>query len=191
MFPKTCFGCNKNGTSLCQTCIAQTRKAVDVPLPYVTSIFSYQDKLIKKIIHSIKYFHRKDLILPLTSILAEEMNTKNITGVLVPIPMPRLRRYMRGYNQSREIAAILSKHCSLPVDNLLKRTYSPDRQVRMKSRGERLMNQKDSFAITKIVDGIDIILVDDVTTTGSTLREAKRILEKHGARRVRAVTLAH
>jgi ComF family protein len=205
---------------LCISCLKNTRKALDTPAIYIISIYSFKDLIIKKSIHAIKYFHRKDLIDPLTQELAnelgnittsEQIRTKNDRGaksdeeirsqqakdltknwVLVPIPMPRLRKYIRGYNQAELIANSLSKKCSIKVRNdLLIRLKSPKRQVKTKTRSERLLNQHNSFKVIDNVKGMNIILVDDVTTTGATISEARNTLLKAGASNVKAVTIAH
>lgn len=201
IFPPHCYGCNREEFSLCPTCLQHCKKSIDTPALYITSIYNFHDPLIKKTIHAIKYFHRKDLIEPLTKELAKELqkiissspyNLVPSTYLLVPIPMPRLRKYMRGYNQSELIARELSKQCSLPLNTkILTRIKSPKRQVTTKTKGERLQNQHNSFKVIANVEGLHIILVDDVTTTGATLSEARKTLLQAGATTVKAVTLAH
>lgn len=143
-------------------------------------------------IHAIKYFRRKDLIRPLTNVLAKEMKQENMQGILIPIPMPQLRKYLRGYNQAEYIAKILGETLNLVVrDDILKRTRTTKRQVMTKTKQERLSNQKKTFSVTQDVRDLDIILVDDVTTTGATISEARKTLLAHGAKSVFAVTLAH
>jgi ComF family protein len=216
LFPAHCFGCGKEGFSLCPLCLKSCKKSIDTPTLYITSIYSFRDPLIKKAIHSIKYFHRRDLIEPLTKELVEvlkvglmdqEINLKgslreplNTTSyklmatnwTLVPIPMPTLRKYVRGYNQAELIARELSQQCSLPIaTKILTRIHSPKRQVTTRTRGERLQNQHNSFKVINSVKNMHIILVDDVITTGATLFEARKVLLHAGATSVRAVTLAH
>ena len=201
IFPPHCYGCGKDNISLCESCLSHCKKTLDTPSLYITSVYSFKDPLIKKAIHAIKYFHRKDLIAPLTTELAKEVNRlvsatpytlSPIPCLLIPIPMPTLRKYMRGYNQSEEIAKELSLQCHLDYDSkILIRKISPKRQVTTKTRGERLKNQHNSFKVIKNVEGLHIILVDDVTTTGATFHEARETLLKAGAKSVKAVTLAH
>lgn len=214
IFPPHCYACGKADFSLCPSCLAHCQKAIETPALYITSLYSFHDPLIKKAIHAIKYFHRKDLISPLARELAKEMKNKNEelrtedslressvsrnwkletkNSLLIPIPMPSLRKYMRGYNQADILAKELSKECNLPYDaTTLVRIKSPRRQVTAKTRGERLKNQHNSFKVMKDVKNLNIILVDDVTTTGATLGEARNTLLKAGAKSVKAVTLAH
>jgi ComF family protein len=99
---------------------------------------------------------------------------------------------MRGYNQADFIARELSQECSLPyTTKLLTRTGRHIRQVTTKSRSERLKNQNNSFVAKGNVEGLHCILVDDVTTTGATIDEARKTLLRAGAMTVHAVTIAH
>jgi competence protein ComFC len=210
IFPAKCFECGKKNTSLCKECLDRTSKAVDTPYIWITSIYSFKDPLIKKAVHAIKYYHRKDLADPLTDALAKDLlakfaqnfpsensalsgnsNLETKNWILVPIPMPRFRKYLRGYNQAELIATSLSLKTGISYGNLLTRSRSPHRQVESETRSERLDNQKNSFKALHSVPGNNIILVDDVTTTGATLFEARKILLKAGAKEVQAVTLAH
>jgi ComF family protein len=192
LFPKRCFACKKEGQSLCKRCIDGTRKSLETPHPYILSIFSFKDPLIRQAIHALKYYHRRDIIPVLAQHLAQEMRQRYYSGVLVPIPMPRGRLYVRGYNQAKEIARELSKELGLPLStSLLARKLSPSRQVTHIQRRERLRNQRGSFIVTSDLRELDIILVDDVTTTGATIDEARTALLRAGARSVQAVTLAH
>lgn len=134
----------------------------------------------------------------MTHALAKEVEKTNGSRlqtdnwVLVPIPMPTLRKLFRGYNQAELIAIALGRELSLPVRlDILKRKRSPLRQVRTATRSERIHNQRGSFRAQENLTGLRIILVDDVTTTGATLDEARRTLLAKRAANVLAVTLAH
>lgn len=154
--------------------------------------------MMRRAIHAIKYYHRKDLIPPLAHGLAGELEKaanyrlEAHSWVLVPVPMPAMRKLFRGYNQAELIAIALGKELSLPVrTDILKRHHSPLRQVRTGARSERVHNQRGSFMAGESPRGMHIILVDDVTTTGATLGEARRTLLAEKAVNVLAVTLAH
>ena len=194
LFPTQCFGCGKSSTPLCPRCIRLTRKSLSSPYPYITSIFDFKDPLIKRVIHASKYYHRKDLLPPLVFELAQEM--KSVPDLhlytLVPIPMPRIRKLLRGYNQSELIAQQLSTLLSIPVStSTLIRTKTPLRQAVTKTRSERIKNQHGSFGVSGGIHSTHIILIDDVTTTGTTLEEARNVLLTNGAQSVIAYTLAH
>ena len=197
LFPRKCFICKISGPSLCESCLRKCTRQVDKEYLYITSIYSFRDPSIKKIIHAIKYFRRKDLIEPLTRELIQELKRAilppHITKwTLVPIPMPKLRKYSRGYNQAELIAREISKQCEMSLDiNILTRKMSPKRQVKTTNYSERIKNQRNSFTVVKNIPNLHIILVDDVTTTGATLSEARNSLLRAGAKEVKAITIAH
>lgn len=124
--------------------------------------------------------------------------------VLVPIPLSKAKLRKRGYNQAELLAKGLSKEFGLQVQNLLKRAKETKPQYGL-SRGERMENMKNAFAIVipakagiytnKEVDpgsksGMATLLVDDVLTTDSTLKEAAKVLKKNGFEKVWGIVLA-
>jgi len=104
---------------------------------------------------------------------------------------------MRGYNQSEEIAIGFLRHAdkshfSLATDVLL-RTQARESQTKQVTRLERTSNVAGTFVVknnSKILEN-NILIIDDVVTTGATLREATRALRKAGARRILCITVAH
>ncbi len=197
-FPPRCFRCGKQNETLCNSCITLSRKSLHTPLPFIVSVFDFKDPMIRRAIHAIKYYHRRDLIEPLIHALALELQTNNSRisshddWILVPVPMPKVRKLLRGYNQAELIANRLGKEMSLLVGrSLLTRSRYAARQAKVKTRSGRLLNQKGAFLTTCDLSGKHIILVDDVTTTGATLAEARKALLLAGAEEVMAVTLAN
>lgn len=196
LFPPRCFGCGKQDEALCHSCLTLSRKSIQTPLPFIISVFDFKDPMIRRAIHAVKYYHRRDLVGPLTRALALELQTSTYMTrkdwILAPIPMPKIRKLLRGYNQAELVADRLGKELSLPVDySLLIRSRYAARQVKIKTRAGRLLNQKGAFLATVDLSGKHIILVDDVTTTGSTLAEARKVLLSAGAEMVIAVTVAN
>jgi len=199
LFPTYCFVCKKEGSvgeSICAPCLTLFPQPVDTPAPFITSLYSYKNHHVKKSIHAIKYFHRKDLILPYAQAIVHKIIEKDALSdaIIVPIPMPRLRSLIRGYNHSYALAKLVGSNTMflvrtdiLSINNKKKRK----RQVLTKSRSERLQNQQNAFIVNTSVKNMHIILIDDVTTTGATLREAYALLKSHGARTVEAYTIAH
>ena len=83
--------------------------------------------------------------------------------------MAHIRKYIRGYNHAELIAEEISKKCNITIlKNILYRSKTVRRQVKTKSRQERLDNQRNSFSVHASTQGMSIILIDDVTTTGAT-----------------------
>ncbi len=194
LFPSRCFVCRKKyGTAVCSTCLQSKRRAISTPAPWIHSHFAYHD--IRHLVHAIKYYRRKDLVDPLVKATLTQDLHNQLQGlrdpILVPIPTPTLRRLSRGYNQAEVIAKTYANHLSLPYLLVLRRKNST-RKVKLASRYKRLHASTTMYISQKeAVAGRDIILIDDVTTTGATLFEAHKILKQAGAQTVRAITLAH
>lgn len=107
--------------------------------------------------------------------------------LVVPIPLSNERLYERGFNQSFILAQLLTND----VSELLIRPYHLEKQSK-KTRKERVHSMKNVFELKTgtRVDGKEIILIDDIYTTGTTVRNAARTLYEHGAARVTSYTLA-
>lgn len=198
IFPPRCYVCKQDDKTICDTCLNKFKQSIDSPLIYAKSIYSFKDNNVRKIIHAIKYYHRHDLIEPLSQKLAEEVkniiinNPLNTNWILVPIPMSKIRKYMRGYNQAELIAKEISKKTSIIIRNdILIRIRNTKRQVKSNNRSERLRNQHNSFKVVNNVTDLNIILVDDVVTTGATINEARNALKKSLANKVIAVSIVH
>src|SRR5512133_696738 len=106
LFPPRCVGCAKKEETLCFSCLKRARKTLGVPHPYIISLFSFKEEMIRHAIHAIKYYHRRDLIAPMIwAVVPEVRKIPNLDAyTLVPIPMPALRKLSRGYNQAELIA---------------------------------------------------------------------------------------
>ena len=197
LFPSYCYVCKKEKTSLCKKCTDTFSRATDAPYPFIVSLYSFKDKNVRKIIHAIKYFHRKDLIQDFTENGISYKNIESIENldapVIIPIPTTLFRKLKRGYCHTEHIAIALGERLGYPVSlRTLQRKHFTAVQVGMKRR-ERLKAQKGTFLIknTHHIEQKTVILVDDVTTTGATLLEARKLLLSSGAKNVVAITLAH
>lgn len=164
------------------------------------SALSY-NKTVQKLIYNFKYKpYLTDLKNVLTdlfyeSIIQNEQFQKQIKigeWVLVPIPLSSTKLRKRGYNQAEILAEELSKKFNFPVQNLLKRTKETKTQVGLTNL-QRKLNVREAFSINnqKLINkNQNVFLIDDVVTTGSTLLEAAKILEKTGIGKVFGLTLA-
>lgn len=113
-------------------------------------------------------------------------------SLILPVPLHRKRLKERGFNQSVILAREVAKRNSIPLDfRTLKRTVHTKPQTGL-GKKQRSTNVKGSFIITDKgkIDGERIVLIDDVYTTGSTVRECARILLENGAEKVAVLTLA-
>lgn len=151
---------------------------------------------IKELIHRFKYNGDTRLRRSLGLLTAEKLAKfakESSADLIVPIPLHNKRLKNRGFNQALLLAEIFSKAWQIPLQrHLIKRTRLTVPQVEL-GRKQRLSNLHDAFMVAdqRLVAGKTIMLVDDVTTTGSTLWEASAVLKKAGARKVLAVTISH
>jgi competence protein ComFC len=163
-------------------------------LDWVYSLGLFDD-YYRKIIHAFKYKNKLYLGKKIGKKIGEEVLQKvdlKDYDVIIPVPLHRKRKNKRGFNQSEILAQEIAGKTSLPFSlNGLKRTKNTKDQTTL-SREQRRENVQDAFALTKPEQFREknILLVDDVITTGATLSECAKVLWKNGAKKVSAVTLA-
>jgi competence protein ComFC len=151
--------------------------------------------IVRDLIHRFKYsgeFHLRNLLVNwLEETLSDPRLTTDPFDGLVPVPLHPTRIRERGYDQISALVGLLHKRSGKPVWSCLRRSRYTESQTRF-SRKERLRNLQNAFELRKgsTVLGKRLLLVDDVLTTGSTLDECARVLKGHGAKSVRAVTVA-
>jgi len=118
---------------------------------------------------------------------------KRSSPLLVPIPMNSFKERERGFNQATELAKVLTKYYDLELNTkLLKKIKNTGNQADIKNKEDRIKNIEGAFRCEnpKLVENKIVILVDDVYTTGATMRDCARALRKDGAREVWGVTIA-
>ncbi|PIR88006.1 MAG: hypothetical protein COU10_01535 [Candidatus Harrisonbacteria bacterium CG10_big_fil_rev_8_21_14_0_10_45_28] len=157
---------------------------------------SYDNLIIKKLIWQFKFKGQRKAVLALSAFLSAylEDNSVDLRDFLVlPIPLFSARRKSRGFNQAELLARAVGEYFGLVVDceNLV-RIRNTKTQLEFNSLGGRRENVAGCFKLLKKSDisGRNIVLVDDVWTTGSTMNEAARILKRAGARKIIAITVA-
>jgi competence protein ComFC len=170
------------------------------------ALFSYQDPLVKELIWEVKYAGNSILASRLGEILYDviesELMERNIfekyhNVILLPMPISDKRRNERGWNQTELVCEEVKKLDSAQHFKYLPRQLCKIRhtesQTRTASRQERKENLHDSMLVMHppAVAEKCVVLVDDVTTTGSTFAEAKRALREAGARKIICFALAH
>ncbi|MFH1395606.1 MAG: phosphoribosyltransferase family protein [Candidatus Omnitrophota bacterium] len=108
------------------------------------------------------------------------------------MPLHKTRTYFRGFNQTELIAKILAKNLAIPLKlNILIKTKKTKAQVTL-PRKKRIINLKNSFCVLNpdSIEGKNILIVDDVITTGTTLNTCAKELIKNGAKKICGFTLA-
>lgn len=201
VYPVHCPACGSllhHRESLCQACREQLTPCSDTNSGYCEGqYFCYvYEGVAEAVIHSLKFGN--DIIASYA--MAEEMAKKlALSGVdrkidvIVPIPMTRRKRSERGYNQcvwlAREIGRIIGKPCDFHLLYKIRETT----EQKTLNYAERQENLSGCFEVRKPhrAAGKRVLLVDDVSTTGATLREAVKTLKAAGAAEVYVAAFAH
>lgn len=165
------------------------------------SACEYNQPILKKLIYNFKYSLLLKTLSPYLAylIIAHFVTSKNQqifnsgeNTIFVPMPIHKSKKRTRGFNQSELIARDLSSVLNIPTEtNILIKTKKTQSQTKL-TKEERLQNVKNAFKATnsELINQKIIFLVDDVFTTGSTMKEAARVLKKSGALQVWGITVA-
>lgn len=197
VFPPICGGCGRRlGTAEEGICIACRSLLEPYEAPwrllderfasFIVHIDSLhagyvynQESIGRSLIHSIKYHRNRAAGLALGRLLAKkERIDQHDFDLIVPIPIHYKRYAERGYNQAEVIAQGVRQITKIPIaPQALKRTHWQTSQTR-RTRSERTLGVRDAFAKGKQFpqEGLRLLLVDDVLTTGATLAEAAKVL---------------
>lgn len=180
------------------------RLLIQKPFPEedITALFPYRDPLIREMIWQLKYRKNEHVARLFASALhdflletyAEDLPFSGAAPlVLIPVPLARRRLRARGYNQIELVTNHFPKAPWVHVaPEILARTRDTKPQTAL-SKAQRLKNLEGAFAALQEGETLHapLVLLDDVTTTGSTLREARKTLLAAGAREVSCIALAH
>ena len=210
--PRFCPGCNKkllaDEKPVCTDCLISILIADDQRLEdeydrnfssakvikdfYSRFVFE-TDKTLQYVIHALKYQKKFKLGMFLGEILSEGIKTRDWQiDLIVPVPIHHLKKVERGYNQSDYIVKGLSQSLKIPYSTkLIKRTRHTESQTKLKMKA-RAQNVADAFDVrnSKIIIGKNILIVDDIITTGATIQACGKALVKGGAKIVYACSIA-
>jgi ComF family protein len=204
IFPKFCFCCKREGNFLCQDCFSVLEISTShekLKTQYLEDLYfpvNYKNFLVKRLIQNFKYpplireLKKELAIIIVSHFLSLDKKPDFSDFVLVPIPLDGKKLKWRGFNQTEEIARELSRLLKIPlmVDCLIKIRVTKD-QVEL-SEKERLENVKGAFFVKnkEKIKGKNLLLVDDVFTTGATMKEAARVLKEAGAKKIVGIVVA-
>ncbi|MDO8443068.1 MAG: ComF family protein [bacterium] len=186
----------------CKSRVPDTEKSCHKEIKFLLApATDYQNLTVKNLIWFLKYHKWRGIIKIIKPMIDEYLNMLNYNFrgfVIIPIPLHPDRLKERGFNQSELIAeifahssAILTTSCHLMTNNL-KRVKATKTQAELKNINERIKNIENCFALDnpKEIENKNIVLVDDVFTTGSTMSEAVKILKQAGAKKIIAFVFA-
>ncbi|OGM10539.1 hypothetical protein A2159_03470 [Candidatus Woesebacteria bacterium RBG_13_34_9] len=215
MFPKKCLECGKEGRYICFSCLKKLPQ-IKQKCPYcekasidgathikcikkfridgIYSLWPYQG-VIRKAILNLKFNFAQvvaDELSEYMFFILKKLPVFPKNSVITPIPLHFLRKNFRGFNQSDIIAKSLCERMGWVYDsNILQRKLIRKSQTELR-QDERAENIKGVFSLISDRQplSIDYILFDDVCTTGSTLKEATKVLKRKGIKKVWGLTIA-
>ena len=213
IYPMTCCSCQRKllykELAVCDTCVSdlslthfesssenlmeQLFKHHDLKPMASARFFFEEDGPVQGLLHGLKYQYRKDaakfLGLQMAKGLRQAARFVQFTA-LVPVPLHFSKQFSRSYNQSELIARAMADSLKMEVlPQALKRVRRTPSQTRL-DREERLKNVHQAFRPGSLKGHKQIILVDDVATTGSTLHECAKALRSGGAEKIWLATAA-
>jgi len=163
---------------LCHSCVDWQAEIDGIRSPFRF------DRAIRQAIHQLKYRNLRALAVLLAQLLDDYLVSSPVPGeVLVPVPLHQKRLRERGYNQSSLLAQELGKLTNLPVvDDCLIRQRHASPQARTSTVDERWFNVAGAFICRdRRLKDKQVLLIDDVSTSGATLDACARALKEAGA----------
>jgi len=162
------------------------------------SLCDFKEPSVRAAIHLTKYHHNRQAIKLLSEGLESYLFTRaHESLLLIPIPLSKIRRRERGFNQVLEVLKCLSKQNNLDIcDSIITRPKHTQPQTTL-SRADRILNMQNAFMIKnhkeaeELLVNKHVIIVDDVYTTGATLTAAKASLLPHQPASITCLAFAH
>lgn len=220
LFPIECLGCQKPDVWLCSDCLKKIKKIPQPTCPFChepTSLgkvckkcqdnsylggvlinHSYEDELLKEAIHVFKYKYAHELKKPLGELLIKSFQNNVMKNpalkntLIIPVPLHKKRLKQRGFNQAELLAEQVASSFQLPINKkgVTRKKYT-ESQANL-NRQERLNNIQDSFVCLNPdkINNQDILIIDDVSTTASTLNECAKALKTAGAKSIWGLVIA-
>ena len=214
LFPKRCVSCGGLGSYICKHCFSKI-EFIEKPVCPICQRQAVGGKThpgcqgrwrldglivaarysgpVKSAIAKVKYRWVYDIGKTLVNLLSSNLWRFEISNdlILVPIPLHKRRKNWRGFNQAEILAKSLSLKFNKPYGEYLARILETTSQVGLK-RDERQKNVKEAFRLRTGADvsGKNILLVDDVYTSGATMTECCKVLKKEGAGEVWGMAVA-
>ncbi|MBI4153575.1 ComF family protein [Candidatus Woesebacteria bacterium] len=215
IFPRKCFGCGKDGNYICSSCAGKLKPSrqicgvctkpspkglthlkcrYELSLDGLAAIWEYEGS-IRRAILSLKYKFAYEVSQEIADLVVEKLKRKVFLPpkpTLIPIPLHWQRQNWRGFNQMQEIGkkVALRMRWKFIPDLIVRRSASPP-QTELK-RKERVENIRGTFVINRKYLPLKpkpLVLFDDVWTTGSTVKEAAKVLKERGAKEVWGLTI--
>jgi len=214
-FPLSCIDCNRNienneNGPICGYCFENIKISAylgkNQPGLEIISVANYGEESIRKLIYAFKYDGIASIEATFRNLIKKYLQKVDFLKILdienataVPIPLYPKRMRKRGFNQAEKIAKILSENLNIEMRaDIIRRIKDTEPQINLDNYKDRQANIEDCFSLIEnnsenskeSIRGRDIIIVDDIYTSGSTINEAAKVLKKAGAKKILAFVLA-
>ncbi len=204
LFPPRCPNCREIVDERYQLCAACEGKILRVdfydrkvaPLDKILRVTKYRDGS-RELLHKLKFDNNLNVLPPLKKILDDISEREEILQLLsgvdfaVPVPLHQGRFKERGFNQTEKIFGDWLAKKNLPLRNFLIRTQPTPRLYKLgKAEREKILNGVFAAAEKINLRGKNILIVDDIFTTGTTCRECAKILKSLGAEKIFVMAFA-
>jgi len=208
--PHTCYGCGAEGAVLCGKCLEKLPAAASCCYRCYSATENFAtcaqcrkhsalralwavtplDGAARQTLHALKYARARAAARDIAAAMAAQLHDNTNQWVVVPVPTASSRVRQRGYDQARLIARDVAVRLHCPVRQVLVRQHAT-RQVGS-TRAQRQQHMRQAFRLARgsVVKNANVLLVDDVVTTGATMEAAARMVRMAGAREVRAAVFA-
>lgn len=189
---RVCLKCGKGiddeyNNNICPDC-----HGLDKYFNMAFSCFQYKD-MGKTIIHMLKYEGCKEISYVLARLMHQKIKDEAIRfDAVVPIPIHKAKEEKRGFNQAKLIAEEIAAAIDIPLWDCIIRTKETAEQFKL-DKIHRNLNVHNAFCINLLYNSVkykNVLLVDDIYTTGSTVNECSRILKQYGVQNVYVITAA-
>ncbi|UCG34941.1 MAG: ComF family protein [Candidatus Omnitrophota bacterium] len=192
LFPPLCRLCSRplsyKNSYLCSGCIGKKS-----PFKRVISITAYKEPMTK-LLHLFKYKNYDYLGRFLSHLMIQHIERIGLDlscyQAIIPVPLHPFRRKERGYNQTELLAKQIANHFQIPLRNdIIYQKKDKTSQTKLKKE-QREKAMQGVFIAKESLKGKNIVLIDDILTTGSTLKECALTLKKRNTKDIIAITLS-
>ena len=195
LYPRKCLLCgallNRSETDLCRSCRTQTedyaRYGRKIPnIRSFTAVWYYEDRVRESLLR-YKFYNVRCYAPAYARVLAMRIQEElDRPEVLTWVPVSRLRRMKRGYDQVELIAKAVGKDLGIPCVRAVRKIRSNRPQSGLKSAAERRANVLGVYEMKnpQLIRGKRVLLLDDILTTGATASECARVILTAGAEEV-------
>lgn len=215
-YPRYCFACDqglaKGEETVCSACMLElprthyhtdpqnalmNRLQGRVPLQFAAAFFLFRKRgKVQRLLHQLKYNNHPEIGETLGQVYGHDLREYYFdqkVDVIIPVPLHASRKRKRGYNQSAEFGKGLSKSLNKPCpEDVLVRITKTETQTK-KTKLKRWQNVKEVFHVAR-PDQLyqqNVLLVDDVITTGATIEACAKMLLEVGCKSVSIASIAY